>query len=173
MFSHTPLGLVSCVVLLPQTFALVETTRDPERNPHLRGASFHIKPRANSLSNAVWFHDFVKWNDSTEICEIGKEQCWAWFCEVPFASCFRVSLSAAVFLPSKPVKRFLLIFRMEKLLYKSKSKRKTNWVTRRECLVKKCLHLNTHSKFLRLHFQPFDSTPTTLSQAERGTSHVT
>jgi len=31
----------------------------------------------------------------------------------------------------------------------------------------------TYSKFLRLHFQPYGSTPTTLSRAERGTSHVT
>jgi len=30
-----------------------------------------------------------------------------------------------------------------------------------------------HSTFIRLHFQPLGSTPTTLSQTERGTSHVT
>ena len=33
--------------------------------------------------------------------------------------------------------------------------------------------LSVHSKILRLHFQPFGSTPTTLSRAERGASHVT
>jgi len=30
-----------------------------------------------------------------------------------------------------------------------------------------------HSKFLRLHFELFGLTPTTLSRAERGTSHIT
>jgi len=33
--------------------------------------------------------------------------------------------------------------------------------------------VTVHSEFLRMHFQPFGSTPTTLSQAERGKSHVT
>ena len=33
--------------------------------------------------------------------------------------------------------------------------------------------LTIHSKFFRLHFQPFGSTSTTLSRAERGTSHKT
>ena len=32
---------------------------------------------------------------------------------------------------------------------------------------------SAHSKFLGLHFQPFDSTPTTLNRAKRGTSPVT
>jgi len=35
------------------------------------------------------------------------------------------------------------------------------------------LALNLYSKFLRLHFQPFGSTPTTLSQAERQRSEPT
>ena len=30
-----------------------------------------------------------------------------------------------------------------------------------------------HSKFLRLHFEPFGLNPTTSSRAERGTSHIT
>jgi len=33
--------------------------------------------------------------------------------------------------------------------------------------------ISMHSNYLRLHFQPFGSTPTTLSLAERGTSLVT
>jgi len=32
---------------------------------------------------------------------------------------------------------------------------------------------NVYTKFLRLYFEPFGSTPTMLSQAERGTSHIT
>jgi len=35
------------------------------------------------------------------------------------------------------------------------------------------LVLQAHSKFLRLHFEHFGSTPTTLSRAERGTSRIT
>jgi len=51
----------------------------------------------------------------------------------------------------------------------------SNEATLVENAVSKLYYLQfmTHSKFLRLHFQPFGSSPTTLSRAERGTSHVT